>query len=850
MYRNVAYNPFSESVFLRTWTEDGDRIDTEIPFRPYLYIEKDGAEDAVSIFKSPLQKKVFKNSLERKKFVDNTANKRLFHNLGPEQQFLIEMFRDTNNHPDFSKFALKTFFLDIELDMKNSKGFPVPEKAREPINLITIYDTLSKTTHTWGLEKEYYPTSSDCIYHRCKDEEDLILQFVDFWKSDYPDIMSGWNSAGFDLPYIINRISNLFGEDFVQQLSPVQKIRSRKIFNSNGKEQVMWSINGISCIDYMEIYKTFSIGERESYSLNYISEMELGEGKVAFNAASLGELAETDWKTFVDYNIQDVHLLVKLEEKLKYLQIVRLLAYKGCTNLEAALGKIAIVTGAVSIQAYKQGFIIPTFGVNSDRESYEGGYVKEPERGLQTAVVSFDVNSLYPNTIITLNISPETKIGKIVTGDFDTSEEITIRLVNGKLHTTKVESFKKFMVQEKMSLSKAGVLYSQKIKGVIPNLIDEIYKERVDIQKQLHALELQENKDETSKARMIYFDTLQYSLKIFLNSIYGTFANKHSSMMDIDNAMSITMTGQNVAKAGAEIINQYANKKYCVNASLTKYSDTDSCYISIQPILDKLGIELTTNGEDIAPKVNEIVDDIDRVLNEEILNWARTNLFSLDPRFAFKREVIADVGVFLQKKRYILHVLNNKGIKVNKFKFVGVELVRSTTPKKVKTFIERITKTALLTRSAKSSNEEYRKSYDDFKRLDPDDISLRTSINNLEKYAEGASLMKFKDATPSHVKGAIAFNILIKQLKLDDKLEAIQTGQKVRKMYCTKNKYGLDAISYSTTLPKEFGLSVDWDRMFAKLVTQPIERLYEAIGWSLPEIGKEVQTDLFEMFGA
>ena len=732
-----------------------------------------------------------------------------------------------------------------------TNGFPHIEKAREPINLITIYDTLTKSTHTWGLEKAYTPTMPDCIYHRCRDEEDLILQFVDFWKSDYPDIMSGWNSAGFDLPYIINRFTNLFGDEFVQQLSPVGKIRSRKVFNANGKEQILWSVNGVSCIDYMEIYKTFSVGERESYSLNYISETELGEGKIAFNAASLGELAANDWKTFVDYNIQDVHLLVKLEEKLKYLQIVRLLAYKGCTNLEAALGKIAIVTGAVSIQAHKQGFTIPTFGINHDRESYEGGYVKDPERGLQTGVVSFDVNSLYPNTIITLNISPETKIGKIVTGDFETSEEITIRLVNGKLHTTKVEGFKKFLVQEKMSISKAGVLYSQKSKGVIPNLIDEIYKERVHIQKQLHALEVSGVKDESSVSKMTYFDTLQYTLKILLNSIYGTFANKHSSLMDIDNAMSITMTGQNVAKAGSSIIDDYIKEKYGVaGKSLTVYQDTDSVYITIQPLLTKLKLELLDKDGEINQIVHDIVNDLDAHVNVKILEWAKSDLYSNDPRFAFKREVIADVGVFLQKKRYILRVLNNKGIKVDKFKFVGVELVRSTTPKKVKKFIEKITKTALLTQSTKEANDTYRTSYDEFTQLSPDDIALRTSINNLEKYAEGASLYKFKDATPSHVKGAIAYNELIKQLKLSDKLEAIQTGQKVKKLYCTKNKYGLDAISYIAAYPEEFQLKVDWDRMFAKLVTQPIERLYEAIGWTLPEIGKEVQTDLFEMFGA
>jgi DNA polymerase elongation subunit (family B) len=851
MYRFACYKPFDETVFLRTWSEDGARIDTEIPFRPYLYIEKDNATDATSIFKTSLSKKTFKNSLERKRYVDTTTNQRLFHNLAPEQQFLIEMYKDLNNDPNFSKFPLKIFLLDIEVDTTLDSSFPTPEKASVPINLITVYDTLTKTTHTWGLKHPYTSKDVNSIYHRCKDEQDLILQFVDFWKSDYPDIASGWNSGGFDIPYIINRFIKIFGEDFVQQLSPVRTLRSRKIFTDMGKEATIWNISGISLIDYMDLYKTFSPGERESFSLNYISELELGEGKIAYNAMSLGELAHTDWNTFVDYNIQDVHLLVKLEEKLKFLEIARMLAYKGCTNFEAALGKVAIVTGAVSIQAAKQGYVIPTFPNKQERESYEGGFVREPEKGIQKAIVSFDVNSLYPNTIITLNISPETKIGKIVSGDLalEDSSELTIRLINGKLHTLTRENFKKFLEHEKIALSKAGILYSQKSKGVIPNLIDEIYNERVKTKQELTKLKKSKVKDKGTVLKMTYYDTLQYTLKILLNSIYGTFANKHSSLMDIDSATSITMTGQNVAKAGGNILDDFVKSKYKIEKSITKYGDTDSVYISIYPILQKLNIPLINEEGKINNKVHEIVNELDKHVNSEILNWARRELFSLDPRYVFKREVIADVGIFLQKKRYILHVLDEEEISVDKFKYTGIELVRSTTPKKVKKFIESVIQTALLTENHKTTNQVYQKSYEEFKRLDMNDVALRTSINNLEKYTEGASLYKFQTSTPSHVKGAIAYNILIKELKLQDKLEPIQTGQKVKKLYCTKNKYGLDAITYSTILPTEFGLNPDWDRMFEKLIAQPIERLYEAIGWSLPNIGKEIQTDLFDMFG-
>lgn len=849
MYRNASYNPFEGIVRLRTWTEDGQRIDTEVPYNPYLYIEQENASDAKSIFRTPLVKKAFRNNFERKKFVDNSSTNRIFYNLAPDQQFLIELFKDQNNSVKFSQHSLKIFYLDIET--ASFGEFPVPEKAKDPISLITIFDSLSNKTYTWGLQKEYKSTNKECIYYQCKDEQDLILRFVDFWKKDYPDVVSGWSSAQFDLPYIINRFKKIFGEDFITQLSPSGRVTSRKLYtdSSFGKETVRWYINGISCIDYMEIYKTFSVGERESYSLNFISEFELGEGKLAFNATNLAELSEKDWKTFVDYNIQDVHLLVKLEEKLKYLQIVRLLAYKGCTNFEAALGKVAIVTGAVAIQAHKQGYIIPTFIGNVERESYEGGYVKEPETGLQKGIVSFDVNSLYPNTIITLNISPETKVGKINIEDFETKSDITLTLVNKKTHKLSHEDFLKFLKAEKIALSKAGVLYNQQTKGIIPNLIDEIYKERVKAKRELQELKLTNKKDYKTLSSIEYLNTLQYTLKIYLNSIYGTFANKHSSLMDIDNAMSITVTGQNVAKAGSDIINNLAQEKYNISKNLTIYQDTDSVYVTIEPILNSLKLNLVDDEKRIVSEAHTIVNLLDEHVNREILKWAHAELFSIDPRYVFKREVIADVGLFLQKKRYILHVCDEEGIKVDKFKFVGVELVRSTTPKKVKKLIEEITKTALLTQNVKETNKIYCASYEKFRELNPDDVALRSTLNNLDKYSKGASLYKFQNATPSHVKGAIAYNLLLKEFNLTEKYETIQSGQKVKKLYCSKNKYGLDAIVYTSDLPEQFGLSLDWDKMFNKLVTQPIERLYESIGWNLPTIGKEVQTDLFEMFG-
>ena len=846
MYRNASYNPKEGTVYLRTWTDEGDRIDTEVPFTPFLYTEKEGANEGLSIFKTSLKKHYFRNSYERSKFVNETKNTRLFGNLPVDQQFLVETFKKDVHKEEFSKFPLKVYFIDIETYSPNE--FPIPSKAKDPVTLITILDTLTGKIHTWGLKNDYTPKLDNVTYYKCDTEEDLFERFVNFWKKDPPDILTGWNTEQFDVPYIINRAKNLLGDEFIKQLSPTREINYRESFQKFGKDIGRWYITGISCLDYMEIYKTYSKGDRESYSLNYIAEYELSEGKLAINATNLSTLAETDWENFVDYNIQDVDLLRKLEEKLNYLKIIRLLSYKGCTNFERALGKVSIVTGAMTLQAEKQGFVIPTFKNETIRESLEGGYVREPERGLKEAIVSFDVNSLYPNTIITLNISPETKLGKIVTGDVTTDKEIQIKLVNGELFTVTVDKLKKFLKDENVALSKAGVLYSQKFKGVCPNLINSIYDERVYARKKMLELKKTKNKDKDTQASIQYFDTLQYTLKILLNSIYGTFANKHSAFMDIDNASSITLTGQAVAKAGGAIINEFAKETFKVDESLILSGDTDSLYITIQPILDKLNVKLAVDGV-ITEQAHTIVNAIDKHLGAKILEWASDELNSSDPRFVFKREAIADVGSFLMKKRYILHILDDEGVATSKFKYVGVELARSTTPKPVKNIIQKTIETAFLTKDVKKTNEVYREAYDLFRNLSVVDASFRKAVKEPDKFITGASLAKFNKGTPCHVKAALAYNFLLEKLKLTKKYETIKSGQKVKFFYALKNPYGLDAIAFNGDYPKEFtDINIDYDKMFSKIVSPPIESVYEAIGWRLPIIGKEVQTDLFELF--
>jgi len=809
------------------------------------------SHDALSIFNTKLKKKVFRNAFERNKAAQDGAIKRLYHNIQVEQQFLIEKYKDDYEKPEFSANPLKVCFLDIEVYSPDE--FPEAKDAKHPINLITIYDNLSETFYTWGC-KAYTPSRKNVVYTECSGEIDLLNKFLEFWEKDYyPDILSGWNTDFFDFPYLINRINSLLGESAAKRLSPLKSLWCRKGIFVKGQELDRWYIHGVSAMDYMEVYKGFARGLLESYALNFVAQHELGEGKLAINATNLASLSENDWNNFVDYNIQDVDLLVRMEKKLQFFKIIRMLAYKGLTSFEAALGKVSIVTGCVALEAYKHGMVIPTFVSGPTRDEIQGGYVRDPERGLKTAVVSYDANSLYPNTIITLNISPETKIGKIIR---KTDTDTTLLLASGVEKTVPNDKLQKLMEVEKLAISKADVLYTQKKKGVVPSLIDNLYSERVrnknqyiEYKKQLSNLTSDTDEYKMCKFNMERADTIQHVIKILLNSIYGVFANKFSPICDSDHAGSITLTGQSVVKQAGIILDQYAKERYNVDVSLNIYGDTDSTHVTIQPIVDKLKIKLFANNK-VTPEGLKLIDEeIGTYLNNEIKRWSAAEFKSTDPRYFFKRESICDVGVYLQKKRYIIHVLNDEGANVNKFKYVGVEIARSTTPKKAKELIKKVIENSLLGQDQIKANSLYKEVYDSFKTLHVDEIAIRGGLSDLEKYEVKADGFKIGTGTPNHVKGAIWYNQLLKHLKLETKYERITSGGKVKKIYIAPNKYNIDTLCYPYNFPPEFKeFEVDYIEMFNTIIKPPILAVYDAVGWRLPDLTNEVTTDLFDIF--
>lgn len=858
-YRNIAYDPRQELIRLFTWDSAGNRIAIDSTFKPYIFVETNNNNgDATSIFKTPLKKKVFRNQFEKSRYLKESGLTRVFENLSPAQQFLIDNFWNNNESVEFSQHPLKIQFLDIETYSVNE--FPDVEKANHTINIITIYDTLHKKFYTWGI-KPYHSVSSDHKFFYCKTEKEMLQKFIEFIKNDYPDVLLGWNSVLFDLPYLINRIKVLFDEETVGQLSPMGKVFSRYLKGQFGRDTVRWYVDGVSCLDYLDIYKRFCLVLRENYKLDNIAKIELGESKIDYGGTNLSGLADTDWNKFVDYNVQDVRLLVKLEEKLQYFQLLRMLSYTGLTTMEAAMGSMSVIIGACAIRARHRNQKIPTFVRGEDDGSQnEGAYVSEPKRGFQKYVVSFDANSLYPSVMVTLNLSPETKMGVI---EEQTKESVSIRDVNGRTVKLTMQNFSKLVQHEKLSLSKAKVLFTQKHRGIIPEMVDIYYKLRVQVRKEHNKVKRQlaqlDKKDPTYqhvKDELSRLNIKQHTFKIFINTVYGALGNKIFPLGDDDLARSITLTGQAVIKQGNKILTEYIkNKTHLDDTELEQdtpviYNDTDSSYITLEKLVSRGAVPFLNNKNKISQEFYDEVQNIETHLNTEIKKWCEQNLNSIDSRITFKREAIGDVGLFLQKKRYVLHVLDEEGIPCDKFKYTGVEIARTTMPAPIKPLAKKIVETMLTTQNQQKTNEAVDEAYNTFKKLSVNEISFVTGLKGYEKYASKCDGFKTVKSMPLHVKAAYIHNILLKTFNIDKKYEKIASGDKIRYFYVKQpNRYGINAIAYKYYYPDEFAaiFEPDLDMMFEKILFSAVERFYEAVNWNLKKPGESVQCDLFDL---
>lgn len=834
MYRNCVYDNKSRKIHLFSWDKNGERIREEHDFKPYILLEdKKGTEK--SIYGTALKKKEFASGYDRNNFVKDSNIKRIYENLPPYQQFLIDNYWSVCEDDNFSQHPLKVGYVDLECP--NSTSFPEPELAESVINLIVIFNSESKMYHSFGL-KQFHTIRDDVKYTWCKSEEDLLKTFIKYFQKESFDVLSGWNIAAFDVPYLVNRITFQLGKEWADKLSPTGRIYEKT--NPNGKfgmPSKEYVIEGLSILDYYVIYQKFNLEKQESYKLDNIGEVELGINKVQ-HEGNLWELAKNDWHTFTDYCIRDVEIVVGLDQKKGYINLIRFLAYTGLCDLESAIRTLPAMNGAIAIRARMRGEYIPTFIRPVTDFRAPGGYVAEPKIGFAENIVSFDANSLYPSVMISLNLSPETKIGRVEKD----GDKVKIHHVSGRLFEMTPENFKKFINEEQAALTKAGFLFSQKKRGLVPEFLDNLYTKRKEMKNKM--MECRKNGDKEGEQK---FDSIQYAYKIHLNSLYGYMLNKYAPLGDEDIGTSVTLTGQAVIKKSNDLFQDYVRENLpdLSESSLQQscvYGDTDSFFVSLK----MFGIDAKSD------EFYELCEDIENYINEGITDWAKKALRSTDPRFVFKRETICDSGIFIGKKYYVLHVLDDEGTKVDKFKYRGVDVVKTTMPKKVKPYVKKVIEHMIMTRSLKETNDMFNAAYDEFKNLSIAEISKISSMNNFAEYSARCDGMNTVKGMPSHLKAAYFHDMIMERNGWGSKYEKFKSGDKVRMVYVKKpNKYNLDMIGFKGDWPEEFDniFKVDFEKMFSKVFHAAIERFYKAVGWKLRKPSENLTVELDDLFG-
>ena len=860
-FRNCYFDRKHSTIHLWTYQSDGTPVKNEYFFRPYIYLPAANPKEAqmYGIDGVPLVKKEFSYEWERRKFVDSYKGT-VYFNLPPTQQYLLENY----HHKDISEltqFPLRTFFFDIEVI---ADEFPTASESKFPITSITIYDTETKKYYVWGIKRydEYSCKDhlesiepDEIVYEYCADEKYVLVKFLKFWRKNFPDLISGWNSSTFDVPYIIGRIEKVLGEGKSNKLSPVDSVYGVEKTNKKFMNKYIdFTINGIAHVDYMFLYKTFTAGERESDALDYICWEEIGQGKLDYGDMSLTDLFHKDWNKFINYNIWDVKLIVMLDELKKYLEIAKFSAFSGFCNLDKTFGKTAIITGVLAKESLDEGKIIPT-QTHAEKSKLAGGYVKQPKEGMVEGFLSLDANSLYPSNIITLNISPESKVAKVMAKDKD---DLTIfNFKDRRYIKLKKQELKKYVTDNNLSMSANGIMFDQSKQSIAAKFCDSLYAKRKKVKNDMFLLEKEQRNFEKDSdmfnkldIQIKQKDVEQYLYKILLNSTYGAFAEPHFALYDIDCASAITLTGQAMIKQGEKIINEYLEEEWQLDKKdRIIMIDTDSLGITIGDIMNKLNFELIDSDGNLTEKFVEVETKIADTLNKKINTWAIDKLNSKDPRYFFKRENVCPKAVWTGKKHYIMYIVNSEGVKTNKFKYKGLQIAKSSFSKEMKTLSKSIVEVLMLERDKKKADDKIYNYFEDFEKFDANIIAQRGGIKVLTEWEA-----KNRDKALKNLKGtmqakyAIYHNELLKILGLTNKYRKIENGAKMKMVFVKENQYGIPGVAFQDNFPPEFDLAVDYEKMFFKAIIKSIEPIYEAVGWTVPHPRIRYANTIEELF--
>lgn len=832
MYFYTNFHAHKNEILVRGY-RNGKRFKTKIKQTPYIFVKSKNSKSKFhTLDGEPVERIDFDTVWEAREFIKEYKDVHDFKLYGSTDYSYVYINNEFKGEIDYDPNYVSVVSIDIEVAA--DEGFPDIYKADKPVTAISLRKNGKSVVLGCG---DYTPKSADVNYIKCKDEKNLLTKFLQVWNhSDWaPDVVTGWNVEHFDIPYLYNRINNLLGGDSVKKLSPWEMVNEREIIRgkslSRAGKQIedridkVYEMVGISTLDYLEIYKKFSFTNQETYRLDHIASVELGESKVDYSEyESLLELYKQDYEKFIDYNIHDVVLVDRLEDKLGFIKQIFAIAYDAKVNYNDTFTTVKPWDVIIHNYLYSKNIVIPFPERKFLDSSLVGGYVKEPKLGMHHWVVSFDLNSLYPHLIMQYNISPETYMGKRPVPSIDD-------LISG----TPVDG------ASGVAIAANGCTYTKEKQGFLPELMEKMYNDRVMYKKKMIEArqEYEKNPSYELEKSISRYHNLQFAKKIQLNSAYGALGNQYFRWFDLKHAEAITMSGQLAIKWIESRMNVFMNKMMSTkNRDYVIASDTDSIYMVMDDLVTTIfGSELEVKTNE---KYIEIVRALDKFIEAKIEPYIEksyqelsTMMNAYSQKMKMKRESIANKGIWTAKKKYILNVLNSEGVEYSepKLKMMGIEAVRSSTPgvcrdriKKALDIIMNKDETTLI-----KFVEEFRS---EFMRMPYEDIAFPRGCKGMMEYHDSSTV--YRKSTPIHVRGALLYNKMIKDNNITT-VEKIKDGDKIKFCYLTlPNPIRENVISTLGVLPKQFALEkyIDYNTQFQKSFIDPIENILNIIGWS------------------
>ena len=799
--------------------EDGQRIQRKFKFSPTLYVVSNQITDYKTLdgrYAKPIR---FDTVGQARDFKDKYKDVENFEVHGYDRflyQYISEEFSD---EVDYDIKTLKITSLDIEVACEN--GFPNVRECAEQLLAITVQDYQTRKLKVFAT-RDYHNTRKDVDFIYCDDEKHLLQCFLAYWQTDFPDVLTGWNVELYDIPYICGRLERLFGERELKMMSPWGMVKSEEI-EIKGRTNILYNLMGINVLDYMDLYKKFTYTNQESYRLDHIAFVELGQKKLDHSEyENFKDFYTKDWQKFIDYNIKDVELVLQLEEKMKLLELAVALAYDAKVNLKDVYYQVRMWDTLIYNFLRQRNIVVPPAKRSNKDEKYAGAYVKEPIPGKYEWVVSFDLNSLYPHLIMQYNISPET-------------------LWESRHPSASVDRLlsKTDRIDPKFATCANGAQYRKDIHGFLPEMMQKIYDERVQSKKLMLIAKQEYEKTPTKELEksISKYNNIQMARKIQLNSAYGAIGNQYFRYYNLRNAEAITLSGQVSIRWIENKVNGYLNK--LLNSNEKDYviaSDTDSIYICLDDLVTKVYGDKEVGQE-------KVVDFLDKACKEKIepfIDRSYTELAeytnAYEQKMFMKRENIAARGIWTAKKRYILNVWDSEGVRYNqpKLKMMGIEAVKSSTPMPCRKAIK-----DALNIMMTGEQDELIKFIDNFKEqfysLPPEDIAFPRSVNGLRKFKSDTDV--YSKGCPLHVRGSLLYNFYVSKKKLENKYPLIQEGEKIKYIYMKvgrTNYTGENVLSFLNTFPRELGLEECLDRkaQFKKSFLDPLQIITNVIGWS------------------